>query len=99
MIRIVERDCAALERSLVKVPFWRGELPNELRELAPVFFVALPTTLGCEIVLVPPLVLVLGCKWDLTGLLVADQVATDRDERIAALRPESGNDVRRACSP
>src|SRR5215212_968312 len=40
VVRVVEGRGAAIERGLVKVPLRRGELPNEPRELAPIFFVA-----------------------------------------------------------
>src|SRR5690242_11996255 len=55
MIGIVEGGGAALEGSLVEVPFWRSELPDELREIMAVFVVASPAAFGGEVILVPPL--------------------------------------------
>ena len=55
MVRIVERRGAAIERRVVEVPFRRGELPDQLGEIAPVFLVAGTAALGGEIELVPPL--------------------------------------------
>src|SRR2546430_1782429 len=46
MIRIVEGRCAAIERGIVEVPFWRCDLPNELRKVVPVFIVAGPAAFG-----------------------------------------------------
>ena len=40
VIRVVEGRRAAIERGIVELPLRRSDLPNELRELAPVFFVA-----------------------------------------------------------
>src|SRR5690242_13922636 len=39
VIRVVERRCAPLERRVAEVPFGRGELPDELVEVAPVLLV------------------------------------------------------------
>jgi hypothetical protein len=40
VIRIVERRRAAIERGVVEIPFRRGELPDQLGKVAPVFVVA-----------------------------------------------------------
>ena len=55
MIRIVEGRCGAIECRIVKVPFGRSDLPNELRKIAAVFVVAEHAALRGEIELVPPL--------------------------------------------
>src|SRR5437763_155988 len=81
-------------RGVVERPFGRGDVPDELRELAPVLVVADPAALRREVVLVPPLQLGLGRQRHLAGLLVADQIAADRDHGGAALGPQRGDDVR-----
>src|SRR5262249_20338210 len=99
MIRVVEASRAALERRIVEMPLGRRELPDELVEVTQVFGVAGPAALGCEVELVPPLQL---CWWRQryhAGLLAADEVSTDRDQRLAALLPECGDDVGGPCPP
>ena len=55
MVRVVERRRAAVERGIVELPLRRRDLPDELREIAPVFVVAGAAAFGGEVVLVPPL--------------------------------------------
>src|SRR5260370_34033061 len=55
MIRIVEGRCAAIERGIVEVPFWRSDLPNELSKVVPGCIVANPAAFRGKIILVPPL--------------------------------------------
>src|SRR5437016_14263168 len=99
MIRIVERPCGAIERCIVKLPFWRSELPNELPKVMSVLVVSRMATFRGEIVLVPPLEL--GLRWQRhpTGSLAADQIAAHRHQGLAALRPQSSDDVRCPRSP
>src|SRR5437588_4976581 len=99
MIRVVEGRGAALESGLVEVPFRRSELPDELREVAPVSLVAGLAAFGSEVVLVPPLELSLWRQRYLAGLLAADQVAAHRDECLAAPREVGRDDVGRARAP
>ena len=99
VIRIVEGRRAAIERGVVEVPLRRGELPDELRELAPVFVVAGPAALGGEIELVPPFQLGLRRQRHLAGFLAADQIAAHRDQGLAALRPQRRDDVGGARAP
>src|SRR5438105_13392571 len=54
VIGIVEGRCTAIERCIIEVPLRRSNLPNELREVVPVFVVASPPALGGKIKLVPP---------------------------------------------
>src|SRR6185295_17338576 len=75
------------------------ELPDELREIVPVLLVAGATALGGEVELVPPLELRLGRQRNLSRFLAADQIAAHRDERLAALGPQRGDDGGRARSP
>ena len=70
-----------------------------LVELAPVRFVSRATALGGEIELVPPAVLRLRRQRELVALAVVDEITIYRDHGLAALRPERGDDVRRARSP
>ncbi len=55
VVRIVERLRGAVERGLVEVPARRSKLPDELRKVVPVPFVARAAAFGREVVLVPPL--------------------------------------------
>src|SRR5215831_2427222 len=55
VIRVVERRGAQVESGIVESPLRRRRLPNQLREVTPIFFIARPTTLGGEVELIPPL--------------------------------------------
>src|SRR5580692_2226990 len=99
MIRIVERGSAAGECGIVEVPLGRSQLPNQLRKLAPVFFVAGAAALRGEIELIPPLKFSLWRQWHSAGLLTADQITAYRDHGLAALRPERREDVGGPRSP
>ena len=99
VVGVVEGRCAALEGGVVEVPLRGGGPPDELRELAPVLLVPRPAALGGEVVLVPPLELGLRRQGQPAGLLAADQVAADRDQPAAALRPERRDDVGGSRSP
>src|SRR6202011_5576652 len=85
--------------SVVEIPFGRGGLPNELGEIVPIGLVADATALGREVELIPPGELRLGRQWCPIGLLAADQIAADRNERFTPLVPERGYDVRGARPP
>ena len=99
VIRIVEGCRAALEGGVVEGPFRRGGSPDQLRELAPVLVITGAAALGGEVVLVPPLQLGLRRQRLLAGRLAADQIAAHRDQPVAALRPERGDDVGGSRSP
>src|SRR6202022_1008848 len=55
MIRVVEGRSRAIERGIIEVPLRRGEMPNELCKVVPVFLVACAAAFRGEIKLVPPL--------------------------------------------
>jgi hypothetical protein len=55
VIRIIEGCRATIEYSIVEVPFWRGELPDELRKITLIFLVSRLTTFSCKLKLIPPL--------------------------------------------
>jgi hypothetical protein len=55
MIRIIEGRGAAIEGGIIEFPFRRGDSPDQLRKIVPVFVVACPATVGGKIVLIPPL--------------------------------------------
>src|SRR5262245_59238066 len=99
MIRVVEGRCAAVERNIIEVPFWRSELPDELVELMPVFFVACAATVRRKIKLVPPFEFGLWRQWHFVGFTVADQISAHGDERLAAFRPKRRHDVGCPRSP
>ena len=61
--------------------------PDELRKVAPVLVVADQAALGGEIELIPPLEFGPRGQRRLAGFLAADQIAADRDQRLAALGP------------
>src|SRR6202453_2603882 len=86
VVRVVEGRRAAVEGRLVEVPFGRGLPPDEPRKVAPVFVVADQAAFGGEIELIPPLELSRRRQGRLAGSLAADQIAADRDQRLAALR-------------
>jgi hypothetical protein len=54
VIRVVEGGSAAIEHSVVELPLWGSELPDQLRKFVPVFFVADTATVTGKIELVPP---------------------------------------------
>src|SRR6476661_4535062 len=99
VIRVVEGRRAAIERSVVEVPFRRSLLPNELGKIVPVFLVAGLTAFRGKIELIPPLELSLWWQRHLAGFLAADQITAHRDERFATFRPERRNDVGGPCAP
>src|ERR1700730_6057228 len=99
MIGLIERRCRAIVRRIVEVPFWRGELPNELVKSVPIFVVAAPTALCRKIVLIPPSQFSLWRQWQLLSLQVRYDVATDGDESFTAFRPNSRYDVCCSRSP
>ena len=82
VIRVVEGRCRAFEGGVVKIPFRRRELPNQLRELTPVFIVSGAAALRRKIILVPPLKLVLWRQGYLAGLLVADEITADGNKAL-----------------
>jgi hypothetical protein len=88
VIRVVEGGCAAVQRGVVEAPLRRRLLPDQLGEIAPIFFVTRTAAIGREVELVPPFELCLWRQRHLAGLLAADQVAAHGDERPAAVRPD-----------
>src|SRR5262249_57355312 len=54
VIGVVEGGGAAVERGVVELPLRGRQLPDELREIAPVFVVAGAAALRGEVELVPP---------------------------------------------
>src|SRR5258708_17935637 len=55
MIGVVERSGGAIKRGIIEIPLRRSELPDQLREVVPVFVIADPAAFGGKIKLVPPL--------------------------------------------
>src|SRR6185312_17048095 len=53
VVRVVEGDGRAIERGIVEIPFWRGDLPDELGELTPVFVITGLAAFCREVVLIP----------------------------------------------
>src|ERR1700732_5287823 len=99
MVRILEGRGAAIERGVIEHPSRRCNLPDQLREIVPVFLITLPTALGGEIELIPPLELSLRRQRHLAGLLSANQVATHGNHGLAAFRPEHRHNVGGAGAP
>src|SRR6185295_3298822 len=87
------------KRRIGEGPLRRRELPDEPGEFVAVLLVASATALGREVELVPPLELRLGRQRHLPRFLIADQIAADRDERLAALRPQRRDDGGRSGTP
>src|ERR1700733_13056772 len=90
---------SAIERGVVEGPFGRGLPPDGLRKVAPDLVVADQAALGGEIELIPPLELGRRRQGRLAGFLAADQIAADRDQRLAALGPKRGDNIGRASAP
>jgi hypothetical protein len=61
--------------------------------------VPLLAALGREIILIPPLQFGLRRQRRLAGFLATDQIAADRDHRLAALGPQRRDDVGGAGAP
>src|SRR4051794_16232939 len=99
MIRIVERRSGAIKCSIVKVPLWRSQLPDEFRKIVPVFLVPFPSAIGGKVKLVPPLQLSLRRQWHLARRLTANQITAHGNQRLAALRPKRSDNVSGARSP
>src|SRR5262245_56172204 len=99
MVRIVECRCAAIECRVVKIPLGRSDLPDQLRELTPILFVAGAAAIGGKVKLVPPFVLGLWRQRGLAGFLVADEIAAHRHHGPGALWPERCKDVGGSRSP
>src|ERR1700730_4083370 len=99
VIRVVEGRRAAIERSVVELPFGRSDLPDQLRKLAPVLFVAGTAAFGGKIELVPPFELGLRRQWHLAGFLIADQITAHGNHGLASLRPYRREDVSGPPSP
>ena len=86
MIRVVEGSYVAVERGIIGVPLRRSDLPNQLREIVPVFVVDGPAALRGKIGLISPLDLSLRRQWHLAGFLAAGQITNHQDHGLAALR-------------
>jgi hypothetical protein len=103
MIGIVERRRAAIKGGIIKVPFRRRDLPDELGKFAPVFRVAGRAAFGGEIILVPPLQLGLlldvrpkFCSMKITQDLRAEVLAMSKEQRasLAQVAAQSEHDRR-----
>src|SRR5262245_1209029 len=99
VIRIVEGYCRAFERDIIERPLRRGDLPNELRKVVPVFVIPRAAAFGGKIILIPPLELILWRQRRLAEFLAADQITAHGHHRLAALRPKRRDDVCRPRSP
>src|SRR4029079_10286182 len=86
VVRVVERRGAPRVSRLVEAPFRRGGLPDQPVEVVAVLLIADPAAFGREIELVPPLQLRLGRQRHLAGLLIADQISADGNQRVDPLR-------------
>ena len=74
MVWVVKCLRGPIERRVVKTPLRRCDLPNELRKLVAVFFVARAPAFRREVVLVPPLELRLWRQRHLVCFAAADQI-------------------------
>ena len=99
VVRVFERGRGAVERRVVELPLRRRELPDQLREIMPVFIVAEYAAFSGEVKLVPPFQLGLWRQGRLVGFRAADQITADRDQSFAAFRPQRRDHVGRACTP
>src|SRR5215470_10893714 len=99
MVRIVEGGRAAIEGRVVEIPLGRSGLPDQLRELTPILFVAGAAAIGGKIELVPPFILGLWRQGHLAGFLAADEIAAHRHHGLGPLWPERREDVGGPPSP
>ena len=99
VVRVIEGDGGAIERGIVEVPFWRRDLPNQLREVVPVFVITGLAAFCREVILIPPLELGFRRQRYFACFLAADQIAADGNHRLAALGPKRGDDVGGARAP
>ena len=93
VIWIVEGGRTTIKCRIIEVPPRRGDLPNELRKVVPIFLVAGAAAFCRKIILIPPLQLSLWRQRQLAGFPAADQITANGDESLAALRPERRDDV------
>ena len=98
VIRIVEGQCAAIERRVVELPLRRRRVPHELHRVVPVFVVPGPAAFRGKVKLVPKLELGLRWQRNLAGFLAADQIPAHGDEGLAPIRPEDRDDVGRSSA-
>src|SRR5271168_1374729 len=99
MIWVLEGRCTAIECGIIEVPLRRGELPDELCKIMPVFLIAVPAAFRGKVKLIPPLELSLRRQRRLASRLAADQITAHGDDRLAAFWPERRHDVGRPRSP
>ena len=76
VIRILKSSRAAIKGRIIEVPFRRSELPDELRKIVPILFVARAAALGSEVILIPPLKFSAWRQRHTTRRLAADQITT-----------------------
>jgi hypothetical protein len=73
VIEVVKGRSGAIERGIVERPFWRSSLPDQLRELTTISFVADSTALGRKIELIPKVKIASGFNARrLSGTSVSD---------------------------
>src|SRR5262245_37905212 len=96
MVRVIKGGSAPLERRIVEAPLRRCELPDELVEIMPVFFVAGASAFRRKVKLVPPFELSLWRQGHLIRFNAADQITAHGDKCLATFRPQRRDDV---CCP
>src|SRR5580698_4222895 len=99
VVRIVERSRGAIEGGVIEVPLWRSNLPNELSEIMPVFVVAEHAAFGGKVILVPPLIFFFGRQGVPIGRGASDKVTAHGDQSLAALGPESRDNIGGPAAP
>ena len=93
MVWVVKCLRGPIERRVVKTPLGRCDLPNELRKLVAVFFVARAPAFRREVGLIPPLELRLWRQRHPVCFAAADQIPADGHHRFAAFRPQRRDDI------
>src|SRR5579872_2680580 len=99
VIGIIESRGRALVRCVVKIPFWRGQRPNEPVKIIPVPTVAKLAAWRGKIVLVPPTEFGLWRQWLLVRYKIHNDVPAYRNQRVATFRPKRSYDDGRPRSP
>src|ERR1700741_4896634 len=99
VVRIVKGGRAAMERGVVELPLGGSDLPDQVRKLASILFVAGTAAVCREIEQIPPFEFGLWRQRQLAGLLAANQISADGNQRLDSLRPQGRNDVGRPRAP
>ena len=99
MVRVIQSPGGFGKGRVAELPLRRRLMPDKFRKVVGVLPVTgLPTRSG-KIELIPPRQLSLRRQRFFANLLTADQIPAHRDQGFHPLRPQRGDDIRRARAP